>query len=308
MTRPATPGIIPIFDKLVAAISGNVNQLSITTNQRWTNTGHPKIWSRIGFTFLHPGCRLLAFPEEERSAAFARLPNVLQTTRSFSSCSKPGILWQRHGRNTGAASDAATPYTLPVRRITDYFDRMSGSLNAKITKKLAYAFFSSATPFRFVENAALKERLALLRPSYELPSRRMLSGTLLDEAYDELHTKMRRQIASAQYVAIVTDSWTDVNGCPIMNYIVLTPEPFFYKSVYTRGESHTASFIADQLSLVIDSLNFARCYRQCCIKPSCLGIAHEQVQRTTDNVLRWFCTLVQPCYPRYYEIVCFCHP
>ena len=131
---------------------------------------------------------------------------------------------------------------------------MSGSLNEQITKTLAYAFFSSATPFRFVENAAFKECFALLRPSYKLPSRQMLSGTLLNEAYDELHTKMLRQIAAARHVAVVTDSWTDINGCPVMNYIVLTPEPFFYKSIYTGQNSHTASYIADQLSIVIDAL------------------------------------------------------
>ena len=78
---------------------------------------------------------------------------------------------------------------------------MSGSLNEQITKTLAYAFFSSATPFRFVENAVFKECFALLRPSYKLPSRQMLSGTLLNEAYDELHTKMLRQIAAARHVA-----------------------------------------------------------------------------------------------------------
>ena len=49
----------------------------------------------------------------------------------------------------------------------------------------------------------------------------------------------------ARHVAVVTDSWTDINGCLVMNYIVLTPEPFFNKSIYTGQNSHTAPVKAD---------------------------------------------------------------
>ena len=138
--------------------------------------------------------------------------------------------------------------------LTIWLDKTSSKQQDSLNAKLAEAFFSSASPFRLVENSAFREFIMMLRPSFQMPSRKMLSGILLDNAYSSIKATMDSRIKAADYVSIVTDSWTDVNGRPIMNYIVLTPEPFFFKSIYTQEQSHTAVYIADQLSEVIEAI------------------------------------------------------
>ena len=86
-----------------------------------------------------------------------------------------------------------------------------------------------------MENSEFREFTMMLRPSFRMPSRKVLSGILLDSACSSIKAAMDSCIKAADYVSTVTDSWIDVNGRPIMNYIVLTPERSFLRAYIRRN-------------------------------------------------------------------------
>ena len=53
---------------------------------------------------------------------------------------------------------------------------------------------------------------------------------------------------------IISDGWLNVRGQGIINYIISTPQPVFYKSTDTRDNRHTGLYISDELKAVINNL------------------------------------------------------
>ena len=47
----------------------------------------------------------------------------------------------------------------------------------------------------------------------------------------------------------------NVLGQGIINYIISTPQPVFYKSTDTKDNRHTSLYIADELKAVINDLS-----------------------------------------------------
>ena len=66
--------------------------------------------------------------------------------------------------------------------------------------------------------------------------------------------KVKQIIEKADCIAIISDVWSNVRGQGIINYIISTPQPVFYKSKYTRDNRHTGLYIADELKAVLNDL------------------------------------------------------
>ena len=66
--------------------------------------------------------------------------------------------------------------------------------------------------------------------------------------------KVKQIIEKADCIAIISDGWSKVCGQGIINYIISTPQPVFYKSTDTRDNRHTGLYIADELKAVINDL------------------------------------------------------
>ena len=66
--------------------------------------------------------------------------------------------------------------------------------------------------------------------------------------------KVKQIIEKADCIAVISDRWSNVCGQGIINYIISTPQPVFYKSTDTRDNRHTGLYIADELKAVINDL------------------------------------------------------
>ena len=66
--------------------------------------------------------------------------------------------------------------------------------------------------------------------------------------------KVKQIIEKADCTAIISDGWSNVRGQGVINYIISTPQPVFYKSTDTRDNRHTGLYIADELKAVINDL------------------------------------------------------
>ena len=141
------------------------------------------------------------------------------------------------------------------RRVTDWVNRMSDSERNRCDTELSLAFFSGGIPFRFIENPHLMRAMSILRPGYEPPSRRQLSGRMLDDCHASIEAEMNAEISGAMYVSVATDAWTNVNGESVINFIVLMPtKPVFYEAVYIADNRHTADYLVEATSAIIKKI------------------------------------------------------
>ena len=77
---------------------------------------------------------------------------------------------------------------------------------------------------------------------------------LIPHEYETLATYVNKRIEEANFVSISTDSWTDINGKNIMNFIVHTPKPFLYSFEDISTESETGELVADHLIKIIEEI------------------------------------------------------
>jgi hypothetical protein len=131
---------------------------------------------------------------------------------------------------------------------------MDDGINEDFNQGLAMAWYSAGHPFSTIENPYLVQTLKKARPAWRLPTRRQLAEKYLDCAYSTLKGKVNQSIDQAQCVGISTDGWTNVRRESVMNFMVLTPTPFFYESIITNEEKHTGVYIAQELSRIINKI------------------------------------------------------
>jgi hypothetical protein len=77
---------------------------------------------------------------------------------------------------------------------------------------------------------------------------------LLNAEFNTVHVKVKQIIEKADCIAIISDWLLNVCGQGIINYIISTPQPVFYKSTDTRDNRHTGLYIAYELKVVINDL------------------------------------------------------
>ena len=73
-----------------------------------------------------------------------------------------------------------------------WVDNLSLQQKSEYDRLFAELFFRTRIPFAIIENAAMKNFIRAIRPAYasQMPNRKSLSGSLLDDAYDKLKKKL----------------------------------------------------------------------------------------------------------------------
>jgi hypothetical protein len=92
-------------------------------------------------------------------------------------------------------------------------------------KKLAHFFYTTLTPLSRIESPELKAALAVL--GAEPPSRRAVSSTLLDEAYNAAVAKVFKRVSEWPLVCVTMDGWKKracEHGAPLITVVLLSPD------------------------------------------------------------------------------------
>uniref|UniRef100_A0A4W5MJ42 Reverse transcriptase domain-containing protein n=1 Tax=Hucho hucho TaxID=62062 RepID=A0A4W5MJ42_9TELE len=95
---------------------------------------------------------------------------------------------------------------------------------------LARAVYATASPLMLTGNVYWKRFLNVLCPAYTPPTSHALSTHLLDAEFNRVQVKVKQIIEKADCIVIISDRWSNVRGQGIINYIISTPQPVFYKS------------------------------------------------------------------------------
>ncbi|XP_023319349.1 uncharacterized protein LOC106654530 [Trichogramma pretiosum] len=141
------------------------------------------------------------------------------------------------------------------RNLKSFLDKISKYEQESCEELLAKAIITGGVSFRFLENEYFLEFLNKLRPTFKPPKRAELSDTLLEKIYQEVKGKVKAKIDAATTLTVQSDSYTNINKEGIINFVVNTPEPVFYKSVETKAESQTAQHLTDQICSVVEEIN-----------------------------------------------------
>ncbi len=105
--------------------------------------------------------------------------------------------------------------------------------------------------FNIIDNPDMKAFFEKACPLFELPNRQKISNFLLEQEYNHLKTTINTLIKKTPYTCLVSDGWSNINKESIINYMITTPKPLFFKSYPTKEESHTAENIANGIETVM---------------------------------------------------------
>ncbi|XP_043271188.1 uncharacterized protein [Venturia canescens] len=138
--------------------------------------------------------------------------------------------------------------------MTRFCDKMSKHEEQRLHQLFATAIYALGTPLRITDSVFWQDFFKVLRPSYNFPSRYEISNSLLDESYNKVKGEVDEKVQSANFVGLQCDGWSNLRNEGIINFIVTTPEPVFFKTITTTTNSQTAEYIAKQISEVIDAI------------------------------------------------------
>src|SRR6266540_3106949 len=124
--------------------------------------------------------------------------------------------------------------------------------------KIARAFYANGIPLAVVENSFFIQTLHQINPKYNPPSRKVLSISLLEKEYKQVSTDAKKLVKNANYICLTSDGWTNIHQESVINFMVTTPQPIFWKALETKESSHTGEYIAYQFEIVIEKIGISK--------------------------------------------------
>ena len=79
--------------------------------------------------------------------------------------------------------------------------------------------------------------------SFKVPSRYILSTTLLNQEFKHLQLIVQLILSESSIYYLISDGWSNIQRISIVNYMIAAPKPIFFKAVAFKKERHTAENI-----------------------------------------------------------------
>ncbi|CAG8807640.1 26293_t:CDS:2, partial [Gigaspora margarita] len=130
----------------------------------------------------------------------------------------------------------------------------STSNQKELESLLARGFYSAGISFNILENDDIKAFFSRALPYFKLPTRYSLLNSFLTKEYSDLNTIINYLFNETQFLCLVTDGWSNICKDSIINFMITTPKPLFYKSVHTKEDQHTVQNIAKGIDKVMQEL------------------------------------------------------
>lgn len=128
-------------------------------------------------------------------------------------------------------------------------------MKKKLDLQIARSMFATNCSFRSIEHPQVKKALSLLRPGYIPPSRKDISGKLLDEIYHEEREQCFSKLFDS-FVNMSVDGWSNVHNEPVICAAITTEqsEVILFESVDTTGKPHTSEYLTEICEVLIKKL------------------------------------------------------
>jgi len=168
--------------------------------------------------------------------------------------------------------------------IDNYADKCTNKEQEEIDQYLARVIFGGGLPLSLVEDEYFIAFCKKLRPAYELPNRSKLSNGLLNETYKNVTKNVTQHVKKKNLVCITSDGWTNSRCEPIINFMVTTPKPIFWKAMETKEKRHTSDFIAQQFDDVINEIGANKVAAVLTDNASNMKAAHNILKAKYPNI------------------------
>ena len=66
------------------------------------------------------------------------------------------------------------------------------------------------------------------------------------------------QISKATTLCMISDGWSNINRESVQNFVICTPKPFFFDATFSGKESHTAEWMANQITQQMDIIGIQK--------------------------------------------------
>ena len=172
------------------------------------------------------------------------------------------------------SSSMSSSSTTSSKTIEELFKK-SEDTQKDLERGLARAVFSQGWSLNCVNNNEFRDFLTQMRPSFKIPSRYCLSNQLLDKEYTNVSKPNTRQydvqylrirkffflkimeineqeIRSSYGLTIIIDGWTNIRNEAIIDVILCTPKPIFFKSLCTGVTPHSSLELMGYIKPVIE--------------------------------------------------------
>lgn len=126
--------------------------------------------------------------------------------------------------------------------IGQYTIKTSAAKKEELDLQVARFFYSCNIPFLAAERQAFLNLIKILRPGYIPPTRKQLSGALLDQIYEEVTDKAKADL-HGKNVTLVQDGWSSIHNDPIIvNCVSSGQDTYFVTAVDTETNKKTAEY------------------------------------------------------------------
>jgi len=125
-------------------------------------------------------------------------------------------------------------YVLKQPSISNYVIKTTTAHKEELNKAMAKFFYACNIPFRVSENEHFKNFIQILRPGYEPPNRKQLSGNLLDKIHNEIMDQTQSEL-KGKTVTLMQDGWSDVHNTPIIANVLSTGESSYFLLTIDSG-------------------------------------------------------------------------
>lgn len=193
----------------------------------------------------------------KKCPADVKLNYTVNTSYQHPARESPAVAASTSSSATGKPTATDKCLSLPpgkMGRLESFADRITPAEQSEIDTALARAVFASGAPLSMTENVYWQAAFRKLRPAYSLPSRYSLTNTLLNAEYSRVNTSVNEEIASAQSLGLMCDGWSNIRNESIINFVVTTPKPVFYKSIASGSTSHTGEYMANAMLEIIKEI------------------------------------------------------
>ncbi|KAK9364550.1 hypothetical protein V1509DRAFT_517985 [Lipomyces kononenkoae] len=119
-----------------------------------------------------------------------------------------------------------TPSASVVRSLSSaanmgrWIDSITHGKMQELQQELADFFFTSGLPFDLVDKPVFRKWVNHLRPAFEIPHRKEVATTILNDSYDRMEALMILKTQAESHMTLVTDSWTNIRREAIANYVL----------------------------------------------------------------------------------------
>ena len=134
-----------------------------------------------------------------------------------------------------------------------------------------------------------------LKPAYNFPSRKAISGELLDKQYEKIQQAVDIELERSTSICLTVDAWTNCRNESVVGFTATTPKPFFLRATFPGDAPHTAEFFFRETSAIIDSVGRSKV--SAIVTDNAADESDVETHRTRlswDYLYGLRCTLVKP--------------